>query len=153
MSSFSFTMDHVGSCNSTWCWSAGFTQKTTLSTAGNAAPFVEFLEQDGDGIATTLAAQLGANGSETGTLTIFSPQGSDQVSTLAYKAILDHHVVVPNGGWTGFMAGVITGGTGAYVGALGVVTFTARQLPDNNDDRCKLFPVCYVKFVSVQGYR
>ena len=48
------------------------------------------------------------------------------------------------------MAGVLTGGGGAYAGASGVVTFTARQV--FNAELCKNQVLCYVKVVAVQGF-
>lgn len=158
-------MQQIGPCNSSFCWSAGVAQTMSVfSAAGSTGSFVEFNEQEdnsgGQRYEVVLNAFIASSGAEVGTLTIIPGGferlgGNETLSTLSYKSLLDHHVVVPNGGWTGFMAGQLTGGTGFYEGAQGVVTFTARQIDASSDPRCKRFDSadsCYVKFATVQGY-
>ncbi len=145
---FSFTLRQVGPCNATeppiYCWSEGTSQTLTVNLT--SADHVVFHSVPGSVHSGVLRLDaLIDDAGETGTLSL-----KGTTSGLAYKSLLNSHVTTPQQQWAGFMAGEITGGTGYYAAAVGVVTFTARQLDPNS-----CFPpskFCYAKFVSVQGF-
>ncbi len=145
---FSFTMRQLGPCNASdvpmYCWSEGSSQVITVNLTGADHVLYHSVPGGRHSGVLRLDALIDASG-ETGTLTLKGTQ-----SSLGYKALFSSHVATEQQQWAGFMAGEITGGTGFYAGAVGVVTFTARQLDPNSCLPPSKF--CYAKFVSVQGF-
>ena len=149
---FWFALQQVGPCNATdppiYCWSVGTAQSLSVGFTEQPSA-VEVTDQaEPQGTHLRLDAIIDSDGTERGNLTIIA-DGAPTTSFLSYRALLDHHVTEGEQ-WAGFMAGVLTGGGGAYAGASGVVTFTARQV--FNAELCKNQVLCYVKVVAVQGF-
>jgi hypothetical protein len=145
---FSFTLKQLGPCNATdvpiYCWSEGVTQNLTVLLSGTDHVVFHTVPGPAHSGVLRLDATIDEAG-ETGTLTL---KGTN--SSLLYKALSSSHVTTSEQQWAGFMAGEITGGTGFYSKAVGVVTFTARQVDSNSCLPPAKF--CYAKFVSVQGF-
>ncbi len=142
-----FSLQQIGPCNDTnvpiFCWSEGVSQALVVNVGSSSVKSEIFTSTTSSSNVFRLDAFIDSQGNEVGTLFI-----RNSTTSLRYKAILDHHVA--NGEfWTGFMAGEVVAGSGAYEGAQGVVTFTARQI---DPMLCNGSTFCYAKFVSVQVF-
>jgi len=160
---FGFTIEQIGTCNDTkfpiHCISRGQNQyATTFIDLGNSKTspsvgmFVQFNRHDPVPNTLRLDALITSTG-ETGTLAIFKGDNRT-ISSFSYEALYGNHSATssPYQTWNGIMAGRITGGTGHYYQATGMISFIAEQIFNSNLPECKGSKLCYVKFISVKGY-